>query len=925
MSAPIVAAHPPPCLTSSLPRPRTPSARPSPSLDTLPPELLSTIFALSPRLPPPAPSSLDPYAHLAPAAPLRLDPTCTAIARALVPAARANAYQCATVRGAASLAKLERTVGDGDRAQQLGALVRVLEVVDARPAGAGTRSDPADERALKRTARATLDALPALEHLVVACPAPGSAALQRALLSREALSAGAFSSSSSAAAADGGGVRLTVLSGAARPVCVADLDEGVRGAGPGLRAVEVFGRMGLKRAEGDVRDEGREGREGGRGVKRVVMEVEGHAQGLSAFLDGLPALSHLSLRSFSADAAAALSALTPATRARLRTVEFRSTGYLHRPLCALPPLLSSLTHLTLSSPALILTPAFLLALDDSTPHLATLVLRGPHTADERAAGAATLELLGDWVGARAVRVEHERAQGHGLGPEGFKSALRELEVDTMANPLNSPALAPARNFLSFVDASPTPFHAVANCVAKLEKAGFSRLHERDSWADKIKPGSKLFVTRNQSSIIAFTVPADAGTKPLGISVAGCHTDSPRFILKPVSKREKVGFTQVGVETYGGGLWATWMDRDLGLAGRVTLSGAKGASADTYTSHLVLVREPILRMPTIAIHLERTQNDKFFYNPETQQVPILALASKELNKTLLGDNGGSATAGEVSFADPLDITSHHSPVLLHTVARQLSAELGEEVTPAQIHDFELSLFDVQPATIGGALNEFIFSARLDNLFSSFAATEALIAASESTSTPSDGRVAMMALFDNEEVGSVSAYGAESNFIESVIERVAVALKGDGETEAEAYQRTLAKSFLLSTDVAHSVHPGFVEKHEENHRPLINSGIVIKTNSKQRYATTSNTVFPLRRVAAEAGVPLTEFVVRNDCACGSTIGPLVSKIGLRTVDIGAPILSMHSIREMGGVKDMAQLVALFRQFFLSFGRADTVVTD
>ncbi|KPV78582.1 uncharacterized protein RHOBADRAFT_33267 [Rhodotorula graminis WP1] len=495
----------------------------------------------------------------------------------------------------------------------------------------------------------------------------------------------------------------------------------------------------------------------------------------------------------------------------------------------------------------------------------------------------------------------------------------------MANPLNSPALAPARNFLSFVDASPTPFHAVANCVAKLEKAGFSRLHERDSWADKIKPGSKLFVTRNQSSIIAFTVPADAGTKPLGISVAGCHTDSPRFILKPVSKREKVGFTQVGVETYGGGLWATWMDRDLGLAGRVTLSGAKGASADTYTSHLVLVREPILRMPTIAIHLERTQNDKFFYNPETQQVPILALASKELNKTLLGDNGGSATAGEVSFADPLDITSHHSPVLLHTVARQLSAELGEEVTPAQIHDFELSLFDVQPATIGGALNEFIFSARLDNLFSSFAATEALIAASESTSTPSDGRVAMMALFDNEEVGSVSAYGAESNFIESVIERVAVALKGDGETEAEAYQRTLAKSFLLSTDVAHSVHPGFVEKHEENHRPLINSGIVIKTNSKQRYATTSNTVFPLRRVAAEAGVPLTEFVVRNDCACGSTIGPLVSKIGLRTVDIGAPILSMHSIREMGGVKDMAQLVALFRQFFLSFGRADTVVTD
>ncbi|BGP36870.1 hypothetical protein JCM10449v2_000772 [Rhodotorula kratochvilovae] len=492
----------------------------------------------------------------------------------------------------------------------------------------------------------------------------------------------------------------------------------------------------------------------------------------------------------------------------------------------------------------------------------------------------------------------------------------------MANP-HQAALAPARRFLEYVDASPTPFHAVANCVTKLEQAGFARLHERDSWANgKVARGGKYFITRNQSSIIAFTVPpaptGDAQKKPLGMSVVGCHTDSPRFIVKPVSKREKVGFTQVGVETYGGGLWATWMDRDLGIAGRVTVSGAKGASADTYTSHLVLVREPILRMPTIAIHLDRTQNDKFHYNPETQQVPILALASKELNKAFVEENNSSA---EVSFADPLDITSHHSPVLLHTIARKLGEDLGEQVTPAQIHDFELSLFDVQPATVGGALNEFIFSPRIDNLFSSYAALEALILSAES-SAPSDGRVSMIALFDNEEVGSVSAYGAESNFIESVFERVAVALRDDGESEAEAYQRTLASSFLLSTDVGHSVHPSFVDKHEENHRPLINSGIAIKSNAKQRYATTSATVFPLRRVAAEAGVPLQEFVVKNDMACGSTIGPLVSKIGLRTVDIGAPCLSMHSIREMAGVKDMAYLVDLFEKFFERFGAVDTL---
>ncbi|GAA6005654.1 hypothetical protein JCM10207_005284 [Rhodosporidiobolus poonsookiae] len=491
---------------------------------------------------------------------------------------------------------------------------------------------------------------------------------------------------------------------------------------------------------------------------------------------------------------------------------------------------------------------------------------------------------------------------------------------TMSVPQSS--LLPASDFVSFVNASPTPFHAVHNCVQRLEKAGFTRLRERDSWAGGVARGGKYFVTRNQSSIVAFTVPpepaAGEAKKALGMSIVGAHTDSPRFVVKPVSKREKAGFAQVGVETYGGGLWATWMDRDLGIAGRVTLSGAKGASADTFSTHLVHIPEPILRMPTVAIHLDRTQNDKFYYNPETQQVPVLAMASKELNKAFAEENKSST---EVSFADPLDISSHHHPILLHTLARQISEELGEQVTPQQIHDFELSLFDCQPATIAGALKEFINSPRIDNLFSSYAATEALIASSQS-SIPSDGRVSMIALFDNEEVGSVSAYGAESNFIESCIERVAVALKEDGETVTEAYQRTLASSFLLSSDVGHACHPGFMDKHEENHRPLINSGIAIKTNSKQRYATTSATVFPLRRIAAEAQVPLQEYLVRNDMACGSTIGPLVSKIGLRTVDIGAPTLSMHSIREMAGVKDLQYLISLFERFFERFGHVDTV---
>ncbi|ORY85302.1 peptidase M18 [Leucosporidium creatinivorum] len=483
-------------------------------------------------------------------------------------------------------------------------------------------------------------------------------------------------------------------------------------------------------------------------------------------------------------------------------------------------------------------------------------------------------------------------------------------------------LGPAKGFVSFVNDSPTPFHAVAQSVARLESVGFKRLTERDSWAGKLVAGGKYYVTRNQSSIIAFTVPLKVEKEGLGFSIVGCHTDSPRFIIKPVSRREKGGFAEVGVETYGGGIWATWLDRDLGIAGRVTLSGLKSASGSEYSSHLLLHRQPILRMPTIAIHLDRTQNEKLAYNPETQQVPILALASKELNKAFAEENKSNV---EVDFADPLAITSHHHPILMHTISQALTESLGETISPTQIHDFELSLFDVQPSTIGGALSEFIFSPRIDNLFSSYAAVSALAASVEKEDWGHDGRVAMIALWDNEEVGSVSAYGAESNFIESVLERVAVALKTEEESATEAYQRTLAKSFLLSTDMGHSLHPSFPEKHEEMHRPLVNSGPAIKTNAKQRYASTAQTTFALRRIAALASVPLQEYEVRNDMACGSTIGPLVSKIGLRTVDIGCPQLSMHSIRETAGTKDMAYLQQLFLTFFGRFGEVDDLNVD
>lgn len=182
----------------------------------------------------------------------------------------------------------------------------------------------------------------------------------------------------------------------------------------------------------------------------------------------------------------------------------------------------------------------------------------------------------------------------------------------MMEPATSALLDPARRFIDFVNAAPTPFHAVHEGVKRLEMAGFERLRERETWTGRLKVGGRYYVTRNESSIIAFTVPKSPKRKqqPVGMSIVGCHTDSPRFIVKPVSRREKGGFAQVGVETYGGGLWATWMDRDLSVAGRVIVE----SKPDTFSTHLVQIREPILRMPTVAIHLERTQNDKFHYNP-----------------------------------------------------------------------------------------------------------------------------------------------------------------------------------------------------------------------------------------------------------------------------------------------------------------------
>lgn len=446
----------------------------------------------------------------------------------------------------------------------------------------------------------------------------------------------------------------------------------------------------------------------------------------------------------------------------------------------------------------------------------------------------------------------------------------------------------AKRLLAFINASPTPFHAVQNAAIRLEAAGFSKIRETDDW--DLQPRSKYYYTRNQTCLIAFTTPSNwrPGT---GVSIVATHVDSPNLRVRPVSKKNNLGYLQVGIETYGGGIWHSWFDRDLSLAGRVIVVQRDG----TFRSKLVKIDRPLLRIPSLAIHLDRNVNDSFKFNQESEFTPIFGLVESELNDVKV--QCASAPSGQMK----------HHPALLLVLSEELS------VAPEEIRDFELHLYDTQPSVLGGVNNEFIFSPRLDNQFSSYCAVEAIASYAENPSFMEFvGNVNCVALFNHEEIGSVSTTGAESSLIPSLLQRLS--------PEPASYSQSVSRSFLISADMGHAVHPNYSSKHEENHRPIINGGMVIKTNAKQRYASDAISTFLFRKLVEQRGGKVQEFEVRNDMACGSTVGPMLSKIGLRTVDVGNAMLSMHSIRETGGSHDVQHAIDAFSSFFDGFARLD-----
>ncbi len=408
------------------------------------------------------------------------------------------------------------------------------------------------------------------------------------------------------------------------------------------------------------------------------------------------------------------------------------------------------------------------------------------------------------------------------------------------------------DLLLFLEHAPTPFHAVAQAAEALDNAGFRALAEADPWSD-LAPG-RYHATVGGSSLVAFVVPKGPHA---AFRLVGAHTDSPNLRLKPRPEYAKEGYLQLGVEVYGGALLNSWLDRDLSLAGRVFVeSGGRTSPV------LVKIDRPLCRVAQLAIHLDRDQNEKLALNRQEHLAPLLGLA------------GPSA------------------PSLTALLARELEADASA------IRAMELMLYDVAGPAVSGIDGEFIHSGRLDNLAMCHAATTALTLAAGAAEA--GGVVPMIALFDHEEVGSESATGAHSAFLPRALERISA---GRGLSRDQHFQ-ALARSFCVSADMAHAVHPNFADRHEARHKPVLGGGPVIKTNAQQRYATSAATALLFERICARADVPFQHYAHRTDLPCGTTIGPITSTLlGIPTVDVGNPMLSMHSARELAGTRDPA----------------------
>ena len=430
-----------------------------------------------------------------------------------------------------------------------------------------------------------------------------------------------------------------------------------------------------------------------------------------------------------------------------------------------------------------------------------------------------------------------------------------------------------QRLLSFLDASPVNFLAAKNIADMLEAGGFRHVDPRQPLGE-IKPGDKIFVTKNDSSVYAFRI----GRKPIadtGFHMICAHCDSPTFRIKPNAEMlTEGGMVKLNTEVYGGPIMSTWFDRPLTLAGRVILRGDDVMQPKTALLH---VKRPLLQISNLAIHFNRQVNDGVALSRQKDVLPLLGQITSQLE------------AGNL---------------LMNVILDELNKQNNGKVSRDDILDFDLYLADATPACTFGAHNEFISSGRLDDLSMCFAGLEALLASQETDTTQ------VLAVFDNEETGSQTKQGAGSPFLSFMLRRIALA---QSHTE-EAYYQAVERAFMVSADNAHAWHPNYPEKYDPTNHPMLGGGPVIKFNAAQKYASDAASAAVFAGICAKAGVPCQRFVNHSDVAGGSTLGNiLASSIPLRGVDMGNAILAMHSCRETGSVRDHEYCVRAFTEFY------------
>ncbi len=419
-----------------------------------------------------------------------------------------------------------------------------------------------------------------------------------------------------------------------------------------------------------------------------------------------------------------------------------------------------------------------------------------------------------------------------------------------------------KQLFDFLHQSPTPFHAAEYLVQSFQQAGFQRLYEEERWEPKSCTG--YFCIRDDGTFLGFKLAEDPYISAPW-RMAGAHTDSPALQLKPLPQKTVNSYTQLGVEVYGGPLLSTWFDRDLGIGGRVTVIDEE----DVIKNRLLDFEKPVANIPSLAIHLDRQANEEHSIDKQKHLYPIIC-------QQIEGES--------VPFTE----------VLLKQLQKQ-----HQDLSIKKILGFDLFCYDTQPPSLLGLHNDFITASRLDNLASCFIGGQALLQDKTSDNC-------LLLCSNHEEIGSASVSGAQGNFLHSVLQR----LLPDSLTR----QAILNRSVLLSLDNAHAMHPNFADKYDPQHLPLLNHGPVIKYNANQRYATTGRSAALYKTLAHEVEVSSQDFVMKNDMACGSTIGPIAAtRLGVQTVDIGIPSLGMHSIREMTGATDPFMLFKTISHFF------------